>query len=196
MARRMRTQVNQIHCERGLTYVDCVYVNAIYRYRRWLFRINPKLLFPAFRKDHRKFFIVNGKRRGWGEIRSGWIPLSRYELPGSGFRVSVWRFLRKRLGLGLRRYERGYIYIGIGPYRFIVIQHTSQEGLHICEVYDKKTEEQIGNFIFNQEFTEVYPHISYDGVENTLHVIIGYVADSMVYSRAAGLLQKTIKVIV
>lgn len=194
MTSRKPKQVNQILCERGVTYVDCVYVSAMYRYRWWWIHINPRILLPALRRDHRKIIIANGKRRGWGEIRSGWIPLSRYDISGKGLRFSIVRFVRKYLGLGLKKYERGYIYIGIGHFRYVVTQRVSKEGLYICEVYDKRTEDQIGTFVFNQDFSEVYPRTNRDGVINTLHVIIGYVADSLVYSRAAGMLSKTIKV--
>lgn len=195
MARRIVKPVNQVVCDRGVTYVDCAYVNAIFRYRRWVVKLNPQLLFPSLRREHRKVFIVNGKKRGWGEVRMGQIPLSKYDLKGSGVFVGIRQFFRKYIGVGLRRNEKGYIYAGIGSYRFVIVQHISKEGLYICEVYDKRTEDQIGNFIFNKEFTEVYPHTSVRGIESTLQVIIGYVADSLVYSRAAGMLQSTIKII-
>lgn len=194
VARRKMQVANQIHCEHGVTYVNCARVTAVYKYRWWFFRVNPRLVFPAFRREHRKLIIANGKKRGWGEIRGGLIPLSRYDLPGTGLSRSIQQFIRKFLGLGCKRHQKGYIYVAIGPYRYIVLQHTTKEGLHFCEVFDKRTEEQIGNFIFNQDFTEVYPHISNDNVAVTLQVIMGYVADSMVYSMAAGHLVKTINI--
>lgn len=194
VSKRAAKQEPRILCDGGVTYVDCPRIDVLYKYRWWWVRLNPRLLFPAFRRDHRKLIVINGKKRGTAEIRSGLIPLSRFELPGSGLGVALQRFVRKYLGLGLKRYERGYIYITIGKYRYVVVQHTSKEGLHICEVYDKRTEQQVGNFMFSQDFTEVYPHTVYEGAANVLFVIMGYVADSMVYSRAAGLLQKIIKV--
>lgn len=171
-------------------------INVIYQYRWWFVKVNPRLLFPAFRKEHRKIIIANGKKRGYGEIRGGLVPLSRYELPGHGFWRGVKTFFRKSLGLGCKRYEKGYIYIKISRWEFIVLQRTTEQGLQVCEVYEMKSENPVGGFIFNQDFSEVYPHISREGMTLTLYTIIGYVADSMVYNLAASSLSREIKIVV
>lgn len=183
-----------IVCSGGVTQVDCFGLSILYRYRWWWFRINPKILFPSLRKEHRKFIVVNGKRKGWGEIRSGRIPLSRYDRRYTGLRGFLLGFARNRLGLCLKRYERGYIYIAVGPYRYVVIQRATADGLYVCEVFDRSTEDPIGTLIFNLEFTEVFVHTTRDGVSKTLQVIAGYVTDTLIYSRAAAQLSRTIKI--
>lgn len=194
--RRTRTKLeNQIHCERGVTTVSSNTMTVVFKYRWWWFKLNPRLVPPGLRRDHRKSIIVDGKWRGYCELRGGLIPMQRYVLKGRGLRIKLLNALRRSLGLCCRKYECGYIKVVLGKYRFIVIQSVTERGLHRCEVYDARTEASIGSFMFNQELTEVYPYPMQDGVINTLQVISGYVADSLVYSMAASSLVRTIKVV-
>ena len=193
MIRRVK-KTPAITCSGGVTQVEGYGLSILYRYRWWWFKVNPRLLFPSLRKEHRKLIVVNGKCRGWGEIRESRIPLSRYKRKFSGIRGFFLNFFRDRLGLCLKWYERGYIYIAVGDYRYVVIQRTTADGLYVCEVFDKRTEAPIGTVIFNVEFTEVFVHTTIDGVSRTLQVIAGYVADTLIYSRAAAQLSRTIKI--
>lgn len=194
MSRRVSKASNTIKCAHGVTWVDFDAVKAIYKYRVWFLRVNPRLLLPNFRREHRKMIIINGKNRGYGEVRSGYIPLSRYKLPGKGLIRNIQQFIREKFGLLCKRYEKGYIYLKVVGFKFLVLQRVTEQGLTVCEVFDKLSEEQVGTFIFNKDFSEVNLLTNNDGYTKTLHVIIGYVADSMVYSIAASNLIKNIKV--
>lgn len=192
MARRRKELYSAVHCERGSTWVATPYVEAIYKYRWWFFHINPKLVPPAWRKEYRKLIIVNGKRRGCAEHRGGLIPLARYDLPGSGVRHSLLTFFRRKFGWFCKSYERDYVYITIAGFKFIIIKQVTKSGNVLCEVYDKHTQGPVGSFVFNSDFTEVYVQNILDGYVSTLHIIIGYMADSMVYGLAAAQLNREI----
>ena len=174
--------------------MKCGNISAIYRYKWWFLKLNPRLMPPNFRREQQKLIVVNGKRRGYAEIRAGQIPLDEYRRRGLNLAGKVGQLLRDTLGFTCRQRERGYIYVKLARYSYIVLHHTTPGGLEICEVYELKSQNQIGTFIFNQDFTEVSPHSSSDGVFYTLCVIIGYVADTLVYSRVAGLLEQTIRI--
>lgn len=184
----------QVVCYRGHTTVTSKHLDAEFVYRRWLFRVNPAFLFPAFRKEHRKIIKVNGKKIGWAEIRGGWTPLKIYDLKSYGLRTSICRWIRKHLGLMLRPFEKGYIAIGIGHFRYVVTKSVTEAGFITCEVYDVMKQLSIGWFSFTQDFSDVYVVTNCDGVFNTLQVILGYVADTLVYDSAALSLNKIINI--
>jgi len=171
------------------------YIDAYFRYRRYIIKINPSLLFPAWRKEHRKVIIVNGKKCGWAETRYGLIPLNTYKRHVRAPFKWIKHILREHLGLCCSQYEKGYIAVGIGHFRYAVLQSRTTSGYIACDVYDIAEQEPIGRFYFNQEISEVYLIANRSGVSNTLQVISGYVADSVVYSQAAIALNRTIKVI-
>lgn len=195
MARKVKVD-NQIICSGGSTYLTALSLNATYKNRWYWFHVNPKLLFPAFRTYNRKVIFVNGKRRGYAEMRSGLIPLSRYVIPGKGLRISLLNFVRKYIGVSTKTYERGYMFVAIKGYSYAVTQHYTADGLLFCEVFDLRTEDQIGSLTFNTDFSEVVPRTTRAGVTHTLHVIAGFVVDSLIYSQVATALTKTIKVYV
>lgn len=179
----------------GETTVETEHVSVFLRYRRWLLKLNPVLLPPAWRREHRKIIISNGKKVGWAETRFGLIPIrSRVSRPRRPFR-KLKSFVRKWLGIGCLSYERGYVLVGIGQFRYAVLQSTTPSGYTLCEVYDIQEQEPIGRFYFNQELTEVYLVANVGGVANTLQVISGYIADALVYSKAAVTLNRTIKLV-
>ena len=186
---------NRILCNRGVTYLDYGSFSVVYKYSFWFLQVNPSLVLPSMRRGHKRIIIVNGKRRGWCEMRYGMIPLDSYVLPGSGVGHFILRFIRKYLGFCLNTYERGYILVAIGRYRYVVTKRITRDGLCICEVFDKRTNRQIGNVVFNKEFSEVYVRTGLDGVIKTLCTIAGYIADSVVYNRAASALEASIKII-
>ena len=184
-----------IFCDRGVTWVRTPNIDALYRYKWYFVKLNPKMLFPQFRRDNRKYIVVNGRRKGVGEVRSGCIPLSEYDARGSGIGRVVKNFLKRRLGLCCRKYERGYILVKISKWKYIVLQRTTERGLLVCEVYNLDSEKQVGTFTFNPDFTEVHTYCGVEGMLNTMHVIIGYVADSNLFSMAAEQMTKKIKII-
>ena len=198
---KQRTRVSTppqtaVHCERGQTDLTLNGRAITYRYRAWALKVNPRLLFPAFRKEHRKFIVVDGKRKGYCEMRGGLIPMQRYDLPGAGFVRAFKTVLRHGLGICCSKRERGYTFVKFGRFKYVVLKKLTAEGLLWCEVYEIGTERSIGSFIFNRDLTEVYFRYVMDGAQLTLQVIIGYVVDTLVYSMAASSLVKTVKVIV
>lgn len=184
----------QVVCYRGQTIVNSKYIDAEFVYRHWLLRVNPALLFPEFRKEHRKIIKVNGKKIGWAEIRGGCLPLKIYDLKGTGLRTIIRRWIRKHLGLMLRSFEKGYIAVGIGHFRYVVTKSYTEAGFVTCEVYDVVKQFPIGRFSFTSDFADVYAAVNCDGVFNTLQIILGYVADTIVYDSAALSLNKTINI--
>lgn len=187
--------INSILCSRGVTYLNCGTFSVVYKYRPWILQLNPVLIPLPLRKGHRRLIIVDGKKRGWCEMRFGMIPLERYILGGKGISRSILRFVRKYIGIGLQTWEKGYIFAGIGRYRYVITKRISDGGLCICEVFDKHTNHRIGDIVFNKEFSEAYIRTSLNGVIKTLCTLAGYVADSLLYGRAASALESVIKII-
>ena len=195
MARRSVKQQNIIYCDHGTTWVENSYLQAIYKYRWWFWRINPRLLPPAWRREHRKIIIVNGRRLGYGEIREGLRPISKYNLPGKGFGHAIKTFFRKCFGFGCKRYEKGYTYIKVGKFKFVIEQRTTEKGLLICEVTEIPSGEGVGGFAFSSDFSTVTLQYGPAGYELTLQIIMGYIADSCIYNLAATALTREIKII-
>lgn len=195
MARRHIRQQDTIYCDRGVTWVEDQYIQAIYKYRWWFWKINPRLLPPAWRKEHRKLIIVDGKRRGYGEIRGGLIPLSKYNLPGQGVIHGIHTFVRRHLGFWCKRYEKGYTYITIGTFKFVIEQRTTERGLLVCEVTEIPSGRGVGGFSFSPDFNTVTLQYGPKDYELTLHVIMGYIADSCIYNLAATALTREIKIV-
>lgn len=192
---RKRWKQPAITLYQGETTVETEHVSVFLRYRRWILKLNPALLPPAWRKEHRKLIVSGGKKVGWAETRYGLIPIkSCVSRPRRPFR-KLKSFARKWLGIGCASYERGYILVGIGRFRYAVLQSTTTSGYTSCEVYDIQEQEPIGRFYFNPELTEVYLVANIAGVANTLQVISGYIADDLVYARAATTLNRTIKLV-
>ena len=65
----------------------------------------------------------------------------------------------------------------------------------LCTVYYKETGEQIGSFVFDREFTKVYPRFGTDNLINTMYVIMGYMTDVAIYDTVAKQLNRTIDVV-
>lgn len=196
MAKTKAKPQNQVLCVAGLTYVDCAGMQALYKYRKWVLKINPALLFPAHRKEHRKLIIINGKRYGWAEIRSGMIPLPQFKLPAKNVLEAIRNFIRHRMGYLLKSYEKGYIYVAVKRGRYIVLKRKTPAGFTMCEVFRQHDGARLGHFVFSEDFTEVYPYPASVRLNALFCVIIGYVADTMVYNKAVEVLNKTIKIVV
>lgn len=196
MAVATKSTKSVVHCEQGKTFLDLNGIAITYKYRPWLVKLNPRFVFPALRREHRKAILVNGKRKGYCEMREGLIPMRRYALPGRGTIRFIKTALRLGLGICCSRRERGYAFVKLGRYQYFVIRNVTKEGLLWCEVYELGTEKSIGSFVFNREFTEVYPRPATTGVSLTLQMIIGYIADTLVYTLAASSLIKDIQIIV
>lgn len=184
----------ELYC--GETTVSTSLVNAYFPYRRWLFKINPKLLFPAFRKEHRKLIIVNGRKCGWAEERYGLIPLNSHWNKAIGRFKWLKRWVRRHLGLWCNSYERGYKLIAIGHLRYIVLEAVTTSGYTACDVYSIIEQEPIGRFYFSQDLSSVYVKANREGVVQTLQVISGYVADALVYQHVALSLNRAINIFI
>lgn len=180
----------------GETFVQSDYVSAYYRYRRWLVRVNPAVLLPGFRKDHRKKIYVNGKKYGFAEYRHGCIPMRPYLDDGQGLGFTIVNWIRVHLGLCCRRTDRGYFYIKLGPQEYVVLRRYTKERNILCQIYYKPTEEILGSFIFDKDFNNVYPHWSVDNWIHSMYVIIGYIADAVIYSTVAQQLNRKINVVI
>lgn len=192
---RTKSQLeNIVVCDHGNTYILYSGIAVEYKYKWWWFRFNPRLLFPSFRRDHQKYIYVNGRRRGYAEVRQGYIPVPLFRRVPTNFGSRVGDIIRRATGLCCRPNESGYYRFKIGPFKYTVTKRISADGLLICEVYETGSNNQIGLIVFNDKFNEVYPKTSKKGVTATLCVIAGYVADTAIYSRAAAQLQQMIKI--
>ena len=179
----------------GETFVSGA-VSAYYRYKRWILRINPKLILPGFRKDHRKIIYVDGKKFGKGEFRQGCIPFYPYldDSQGIGFTVINW--IRVHLGLLCRKSDRGYFYVKLGRQAYIIVRRYTEESNIFCKIYHKPTGDVLGSFIFDKDFLNVYPYWSVDNWVRSMFIVMGYVADAVIYSTVASQLNREIDVIV
>lgn len=186
----------QIIFDRGETFVQSEAITAYYRYRRWVLKVNPKLLFPGFRKDHRKRIYVNGRKYGFAEFRQACIPLPQYleDAPGIGFKFINW--IRVHWGLCCRSTDRGYFYIKLGKQEYVVLRRYTKDRNIFCQIYYKPTGEMLGSFIFDKDFNNVYPHWSVDNWVRSMYVIIGYVADAVIYSTVAQQLNRRLNVVI
>lgn len=183
----------KIICDRGEIFVQGAGLSVYYRYRRWFLKINPVLLFPGFRKEHRKIIYVNGKKRGYAELRMGCIPLPDYYIDGQGLSGALRNFVRMKLGLGCRASERGYYKIYTMNLDYIVLKRfTKEQNIH-CQVYRRDTGEKIGTFLYDKDCTTIYPSLAEPRLVNTFIVIMGYVTDSVLYSTVASKLNSVIE---
>lgn len=186
--------VDSISCVRGTTSLFYSGIVVEYRPKAWLLRLNPKFVLPGCRKEHRKNIYINGRKRGYAESRQGYIPLPFKKRPVTGLGPKLGNIFRSLTGLGCRLHEKGYFRFILGPYKYTVIRRISENGLLISEVYETGTNNLIGYIIFNQELSEVHTRTGMEGVNATLCVIAGYIADIAVYTRAAAQLNQTIKI--
>lgn len=182
--------------ENGETFVESDRLFANFKYVKWLFQINPRLVLPGLRRDHRKKIYVNGKKYGFAEYRHGCIPMYPYLDDRRG--VDIWfiNWIRVHLGLCCRPSDRDYFYIKLRRQEYIVLRRYTNERNTVCKIYEKASGEMLGTFIFDSDFKNVYPHWCVDNWVYSMYVIMGYVADAVIYSAVAQELNRKIKVIV
>ena len=201
MARRRRSRAEKVNreeriiCNAGMTTVEFGDILIALKYRPWFIQVNPRFLFPSLRKGHRKIIKVNGKKRGYAEVREGLNPLPRYRLPGQGFTWAVNTFIRKAFGFKCKSYEKGYIFVKFANFKYVVNMQHTEAGFRICEVWDLKAKVAVGKCIFSQDLKELYAHPYIDGITGLLYLVAGYVADTFVYDLAARQTYLTMKII-
>lgn len=193
--RRANDNTVKIISDRGETFVQGPSLSAYFRYKHWLIKVNPVLLFPGFRKDNQKKIYVNGVKYGYAEHRYSCIPLVPYLFEGKDLGTRIQNFMRQRLGVWCKRNEKGYYLVQLGRYKYIVLRRYTKERNMLCTVYYKRTGEQLGSFVFDREFTKIYPRFGSDNLYNTMYVIMGYMADVAIYDSVAHLLDRTIEVV-
>ena len=197
MARKVADRKSvKIIFDQGETFVESANLNAYYRYKRWFIHINPAFLLPGFRKDHRKKIYVNGKRYGFAEYNHGCIPLypPLDDAPGLGFKIM--NYIRIHFGLCCRRLDRGYFRVRLGTQEYVVLRRYTKERNVLCYVYYRPTNELLGSFIFDKDFNNVYPRWSVNDWVYSMYVIIGYVADAIIYASVAQQLNRRINVVI
>lgn len=180
----------------GEIFVQSPDMEVYYRYPRWMFKINQKLLMPGLRRDHRKIIYVNGRRYGYAEYREGAIPLTAYLDEVVYWSDNITNFIKVHFGLGCRRSRRGYFLIKLGRTEYIVLRRYTKERNIFCQIYCKSTEEFMGSFIIDSAFTKVYPQFAVNNWVRSMYTIIGYIADAAIYSTVASQLNKTLEVVV
>ena len=186
----------QIIFDSGDTFVTSDRMSAYFKYKKWLFQINPRLLPPGLRKDHRKKIYVNGRKYGYAEYRHGCIPMYPYLDDRRGLDIWLLNWIRVHLGLCCRRSDRDYFYIKLRHQEYVVLRRYTNERNTVCKIYVKTTGEMLGTFIFDSDFSNVYPHWSVENWVYSMYVIMGYVADAVIYSVVAQQLNRKINIIV
>lgn len=172
-------------CKRGIVYASTPEVEALYLPSMWVFRINPKILLPGFRKDFQMSFQVNGVRWGKGEMRYGGIPLPPYHNDSGTISAVISNFIHERLGLFCAKGARGYYSVKVGRRKFIVIKRETDSGVIICRVYNKFKEE-VGQFAFDPSLKNVHPYPLVNNIYQTMIVIMGYMFYIILYERVSG----------
>lgn len=194
MAQIRRRPKAVITTERGQIYVDGLRFDATFRYPYWLWKVNPHLLLPGLRRDHRKIIYINGKRFGKADYREGCIPLPSYRIKEEYFSDKLTNFVREVFGLGCSRGSRGYYNIKLRTNTYVVIVRKTSAGYVRCIVYCRDTYEYVGDFLFDSEMTVVHPRLALPRLERTFCVIVGYILDSLVYATVARQLDRKLEI--
>lgn len=195
MGRKLKSETVKIVLERGSTFVQGRGLSVYYRYRRYLFRINQSLLFPAWRREHRKVVYANGKRYGWAEQRFGCVPIDTNRSRRRGILGVIVTFIRFHLGLFVPESMRGYYLVKIMHLKYIVTVYRGKDGLISGKICLKDTGEPVASFVFSKDLTKIYPIFGEYDVPNTVYTIIGYIADCIVYSSVAQSLNRVMEIV-
>ena len=185
MGRRRGKAIAVITTERGNIYVDGPRFDAHFRYPIWLCRLNPKLILPGLRRDHRKIVYINGRRFGRADYREGCIPLETYRLKETRLLDKFMNLLRETFGLCCSSKSRGYYNIKLKTNTFIVVVRRPSKDYIRCIVYIRDSGEYVGDFFFDAGIENVYPRLVRHDLERTFCVVIGYIMDSLVYTTVA-----------
>ncbi len=196
MSVKKKKNTTRIISTGGEIFVESPSINIYYRYPRWLFKLNQKLLLPGFRRDHRKYIFINGKKFGRAEYREGCIPLPGYIDEVRYWSDNITNYIKVHFGLGCRKSHRGYFWVKLGRQEYIVLRRYTKERNIYCQIYYKLTNAFMGSFIIDSTFTRVYPQFAVDHWVNSMYAIIGYVTDAMIYSSVAQQLNKTIDIVI
>ena len=185
MGRGKSKAIATITTERGNIYVDGARFDAHFRYPVWLFKLNPKLILPGLRRDHRKIVYINGRRFGKADYRDGCIPLESYRLRENRMLDKFMNFIRETFGIGCSNRSRGYYNIKLRTNTFVVVVRRSSKEYIRCIVYIRDSGDYVGDFMFDNAIENVYPRLVRHDLERTFCVIIGYIMDSLVYTTVA-----------
>lgn len=194
MGRRKNLDTVSIISEGGQVYVSGRGLDVRYRYRRWLFHVNPAVVPLGLRKEHRKIVYINRRRCGRAEVCFGPNPLPEFRYGGKGLRVFWMNVMRNTFGWYSSRSEFGYMRVVLKRCHYIITKSFTEKGNLYCRVFDEYTGEGLATLVFDPNFDTLYPSIEYDGWLATALTIAGYVADTLIYSSVASQLNKKVKV--
>lgn len=194
MSRKTKKPYATVVSEHGSIYVDSQSYDAEFRYPWWLFKVNNLLLFPGFRRDHKKVIYVNGKRCGKADYREGCIPLPAYRIPEEYLSDKWANIFRETFGLRCPKTSRGYYNIRLHSKVYIVVVRRTSEGYLRCIVHRRDSSKYIGDFLFDTTVSVVYPRLQVRGLERTFSIIIGYMMDSLMYATVANGLKRKLEI--
>lgn len=192
---RSRNKSIQIISQYGKIYLEGKGIDVQYRYRRWLFQLNPDLVPSGLRKTNRKVILMNGRKLGYAETRNSCIPLPQYRPLEKGLYGVLLHFVRCHLGWCCKRYERGYILIVMDRHKFVVTKSITEMGNLFCSVYFFRSGNKVATFTFDKDFRKVYPITNNDHWLESIMIMAGYVADTLIYQSVASQLNRTIEVV-
>lgn len=194
MARRSSLSKIRIICNRGDVYIEGRSVDVFFKYKFWLFQINPRLLLPGFRKSNVKNVYVNGRKLGHAETYFKCPPLPQYRTYKGGLSGKILDFFRLRLGLFCETGSEGYMQITLKRQRFIITRSYTSAGNLMCSAYFYKSGNRLATFTFDKDFTMVALRFGNVSWAEAILTMAGYVADSMIYASVAGSLNREIEV--
>lgn len=179
----------------GEIFVNTSGFYVYYKYAFWFIKINPKLLFPGFQREHCKNIYVNERKVGYAEHRNGCVPLKDYDYTKGGMLNKPINFIRRKLGLLCKPHNRGYYLIKIKNNTYILLSRITPQNNVFCQLFDGPTGYLISNFTFDNTITRVYPHVISPDFLEVMFIVIGYVAEVTVYTSAVSNLDRKIEVI-
>ena len=180
MARKSRRPNNEIIVKAGNTYAVFDNVYIFYSERPWIIKLNPQLIPPALRRDGKMNVTVDGRRVGFLEQRYGCIPSRR-----NTTKRGLVGFIQRKLGFMLQPYQRGYVQLNIGRFKYFVVSMYADDGSSTHEMRDLKTGTPVGRITFTADMSYVYLNPLRDGVVATLCVVAGHMARRELFSKSA-----------
>lgn len=194
MSSRQRKTSVTIEMRGNRTHVIGPGLDATFRYKWWLLHVNPRLLPPGFRFSNQRVIYVNGKRYGHAKYRDACPPIPERTVKGKWIGVILLNFIRTQLGWKVEKHHRGYYKLKLGKYTYIVTQHVSKQKFVYCRVFLMPSGEDVGALTFEKDLSKVYTSLGQYNIINTLYVISGYIADSILFSLLGNEFYRTIEV--
>ena len=181
--------------QNGNVIVEGPNVSVTFKLKFWLLRVNPKLIFPGFRKDYCKKIFINGKVKGNAAFIQSCAPISKCRLEGGSFGIKIKNWIRERLGLLCNESERGWFRFKLNGEEYVVLQRVTERGNTLCEIYSKENDVSLGSFIIDSSFENIYPYFSENGFFELMLIVAGYMIDYLVNSCLISQLNGSLRVI-